>query len=88
MSKKIPTLEANWVVSRWNGKGCCGEILDADRRLAPNGEVLSEQIALMVHDQLANAWPGLLSAQPLEKLPVKLVLNIVIERKDFLSYGK
>ena len=88
MSRKVPTLEANFVVSVWTGKGCCGQIVEADRRLAPGGQVMYEHIGKVLHAELIRAWPEVLSNQPLEGMPIKLVFNVVVERKEFICYGK
>jgi len=87
VSRKVQILEANFLVTVWPGKGGCGEIRDADRRAAPNASVLAQILSDRLHAALAECWFTDLGGSDVENLPVKLVFNVVVERKEFVRYG-
>lgn len=88
MSRKSQTLEANFTVSVWPSPSAVGEIRDADRRCAPNAQVLAQLLSDRLFTALADAWFTDLQGSDSDNLPVKLVFNLVVERKEFRSYGK
>lgn len=88
MSRKVQCLEANFILTIWPKFGEAGEIRDADRRIMPTAQTLGEVLAHRLMQEINNAWHSDLQGSDADNLPVKLVFNAVIERKEYRNYGK
>lgn len=88
MSRKCMVLEANFVFSLWRQPGSTGEIVEADRITAPHALALLVHLRKAIERECLMAWGETQVELEGKQACNKLILNIVIERKEYTRYGK